>query len=233
MKKLLVIIFLAASISSFAQTKNFIDQNYIEVTGKAEMEVVPDRIYIKVLLSESDSKNRVSVPELEEKLIKKLKKIGIDLEKDVFIKDMASNIKFHMLAKNKIYLSKEYQVIAKDGKTVAEIFLGLEEVGISNVSIEKVENSKIEEYRKEVKINAIKAAKEKAIFLANAIKQEAGRAIFIGENNFGNPTFESNNIRIRGASTLLGRKSIDEPLQNFEFEKIKLESTIMCRFVLK
>ncbi len=229
MKKLLVIIFLAASISSFAQTKNFIDQNYIEVTGKAEMEVVPDRIYIKVLLSESDSKNRVSVPELEEKLVKKLKEIGIDLEKDVFIKDMASNIKFHMLAKNKIYLSKEYQVIAKDGKMVAEIFLGLEEVGISNVSIEKVENSKIEEYRKEVKIKAIKAAKDKATYLAKAIGQETGNAIYIEEQAFSPYLKMNSNVVIRGVSSVEDKSFI----QNFEFEKIKLESTIMCRFVLK
>ena len=115
MKKLLVIIILATSLSSFAQTKNFIDQNYIEVTGKAEMEVVPDKIYINVLISEKDTKNKTSVSELENLMIIKLKEIGVDIEKDLFIKDMSSNIKLHLLAKSKILLSKEYQIIVRSG----------------------------------------------------------------------------------------------------------------------
>ena len=32
--------------------KNFIDQNYIEVTGKSEMLVVPDLIYLHIMLKE-------------------------------------------------------------------------------------------------------------------------------------------------------------------------------------
>ena len=50
---LVLCLFLSWGISR-AQTgeKNFIDQNYIEVTGTAEMEIVPDEIYLKIVLSE-------------------------------------------------------------------------------------------------------------------------------------------------------------------------------------
>ena len=52
---LVLCLFLSWGISR-AQTgeKNFIDQNYIEVTGTAEMEIVPDEIYLKIVLSEKD-----------------------------------------------------------------------------------------------------------------------------------------------------------------------------------
>ena len=52
MKNLMVctvaaLLLFSANIVS-AQEKNFIDTPYIEVTGKAEMEVVPDEIYVGI-----------------------------------------------------------------------------------------------------------------------------------------------------------------------------------------
>lgn len=44
-----------------AQTgeKNFIDQNYVEVTGTAELEIVPDEIYLRIVISEKDKGKKV------------------------------------------------------------------------------------------------------------------------------------------------------------------------------
>ena len=63
MKQLFMALAVMFSISSFAQIgeKNFIDKNYIEVTGKAEMEFTPDKIYIQLLLNEKDAKAKNSV----------------------------------------------------------------------------------------------------------------------------------------------------------------------------
>ena len=184
MKRILTAIAILFSISAFAQTgeKNFIDKNYIEVTGKSEMEFTPDKIYIQVLLSERDSKNKNAISEQERQLLQKLQQLGIDTKKDVMIKDLASNLKSGIFSKD-VLLSKQYQIIVHDGKTAGQVFLGLEEIGISNASIEKLESSKIEEYRQEVKIKAIKAAKEKAQLLCNAVDQKAGKALFIQEQN--------------------------------------------------
>ena len=114
-------------------------------------------------------------------MLSKLKEIGIDINKDLLIKDISSNFKYYWLTKNEILLAKEYQLLVKDGKTASKVFIELENIGISNVSIDKLDNSNIQKYRKEVKIEAIKAAKEKAESLANAIGQNIGRAIFIQE----------------------------------------------------
>ena len=48
-----------------AQTKNFIDQPYIEVAGSADTLVTPDEIFIRINISEKDTKNKVSVEALE------------------------------------------------------------------------------------------------------------------------------------------------------------------------
>ena len=49
MKNILVL-FMIVHLAGMAQvgSKNFIDQNYIELSGTAELEVVPDEIYISI-----------------------------------------------------------------------------------------------------------------------------------------------------------------------------------------
>ncbi len=213
--------------------KNFIDQNYIEVVGKSEMEVSPDLIYIKVLLDEKDTKNKETLSELEAKLVATLEGIGIDVKKDLLIKDISSNFKYYLLTKNKILLSKEYQILVRDGKTASQVFISLENIGISNVSIDHVDHTEIVKYRKEVKVNAIKAAKDKAESLALAIEQNIGRALYIQEYDNILDYRASNNIRIRGVSSKMYTSSAASPALDFEFEKIKISYSILCRFELK
>jgi uncharacterized protein YggE len=234
MKNLLFAFLLFSSSIVMAQSgeKNFIDLNYIEVTGKAEKEVVPDKIFIKILLNEKDFKGK-TLGEIEKTMFSKLKDLGFDLEKDLAIKDLLSNFRHYWLMKDDILLSKEYQLLARDGKTAGKVFIELQKLGISEVSIDQVENSKITVYRNEVKIAAIKAAQEKAKALAQAINQNIGRAIYIQELETGFMPFQGKaaGIRVRGyANTVLEESDVNEP--DIEFEKIKLDYSVIVRFEL-
>jgi uncharacterized protein YggE len=51
-----IILLIAPVFCSAQEGKNFIDQPYIEVTGKADMEVVPDEIYLTIRISELDTR---------------------------------------------------------------------------------------------------------------------------------------------------------------------------------
>jgi uncharacterized protein YggE len=234
MKKILLLLsFIPLFIEAQTGDKTFINQNYIEVIGKSEMEIAPDLILIKIVINEKDNKTRVSLSDQESKMISKLKSIGIDVDKDLLIKDMASNFKYYWLAKNEILLSKEYLLTVRNSKTASKVFIELESVGISNVLIDKLDNSNIEKYRREVKIAAVKAAKDKSEYLASAIGQSVGRAIFIQELE-GNYSFGDNegysNVMLKRQSSLFESK--DKELQ-IDFEKIKLSYSILCRFELK
>ena len=234
MRKLIFLLVFLPCLT-FAQTgqKNFIDQNYIEVTGKSEMEIVPDLIYLKIFLNEKDNKSKLPLSEREQIMIETLKEIGIDISKDLSIKDMSSNFKFYLLTKNDILLSKEYQLLVRDGKTASKVFVELEKIGISNVSIDRLDNSNIENFRKEIKVEAIKAAQDKAQSLACALNQNIGRAIYVQEvvQNFGNGIpGASNSIIVRGVSSAIYGSNAQPEI---DFEKIKLEYSILCRFELK
>jgi len=60
---IIVVVFL--TFKSFAQTKNFIDQPFIETEAVIDSLVIPDRIFITIILNESDGKNKKSTEELE------------------------------------------------------------------------------------------------------------------------------------------------------------------------
>lgn len=236
MKKALAILAILLSSAAFGQQgeKNFIDQNYIEVTGKSEMEVTPDKIYIKIIVSEKDIKGK-SITEIETSMIAKLQDIGIDIQKDLSIKDVASNFKNYWIAKSDIILRKEYQLLVCEGTLAGKVFVELQSIGISNISIDKVESSKIADYRKEVKLHAIKAAQEKAKSLAEAIGQNAGRAIYVREvdsNGYESLHGKIPGIVVRGYANSVISVS-DKLEQNIEFEKIKLEYSVLARFELK
>ena len=234
MKKLIFIGFaILLTLSSFAQngTKNFIDQNYIELTGKSEMEIIPDEIYLNIDLREKDTKNKESISQLETKMFKALKKIGINLEKQIKVLDFTSNFQSYWLKKKDVMKSKSFQVLVHDTKTLSNLFAALEKVDISNINIVKVDHSKMKEFKKEVKIRAIKNAKENAEALAEAIGQEAGRAIYIGQgySNQIQTLPRSKSIMIRGMASM----DVEKAAPQLEFKKIKLEHKIMVRFELK
>lgn len=209
--------------------KNFIDQNFIEVTGKSEMKIVPDLIYIKIGISEKDTKNKISVNDLQEKMIEALMNMGIDVKKDLSVSDLLSNYRNKFLAKSDVILTKEFVLVVHDAKTANNVFAQLEKIDISNASIDHVDHTKIAELRNEVKVNAIKAARDKAESLTKAIGQGIGKAIYIQElDNFISP-------RVALSNTYAVHRGVSDKADDvdFDFEKIKLEYSILVRFELK
>ena len=59
----------------------------------------------------------------------------------------------------------------------------MDSLGISKAFVSKYSHSKMDEYKKQIKINAIKAAKEKATYLLEAIGEKSGKAINIEEKS--------------------------------------------------
>lgn len=232
MKAKLIILLLIFTSATYAQQgKNFIDQPYMEVTGKAELEIIPDEIYLKIRINELDNKAKQSLEELEKSMIKTLKAIGVDIEKELAIIDFSSNFRSHLLRKNSILTSKDYQLLLHNGQTTARVFIELEKIGISNISIEKVGHSKIEALQNKVKVMAIIAAKEKAKLLAAGINQSVGNALYVQEMGSGYYP------RVQRAGNIMMKSFAEadmvESIPEIEFEKIKLEYSILVRFELK
>ncbi|WP_321322586.1 SIMPL domain-containing protein [Labilibaculum sp.] len=225
---LLLAVFLGWSAMAQAQ-KNFIDQNYIEVKGLAELEVVPDEIYLNIHLDEEDTKNRESVEVLEKQMFAALKKAGINLEKQLSVSDFASTLQDHFIKRADMKKSKDFELLVHDSKTLGKVFVELDKIKISNISILRVDHSEIEKFRRQVKINAVIAGKEKAIALAEAIGQKVGKAIYINEvsSPYGRQMVNTM-MRVKSESFESGKGAPD-----LDFQKIKLEYAVMISFALE
>jgi uncharacterized protein len=236
MKKIYVILLTLfpafSAISAQTGEKNFIDRPYIEVTGKAETEIVPDRIYMNIVINEKDNKGKVVLAQAEKAMMTKLKELGIDTRKDLSVKDMSSNFKNYWVRSSDIMTSKEYQLLVTSAQTAGKVMQALEQSGISNVSIEKVDHSQIEQFRREVKAKAVKNAKEKATDMAQAIGQVAGKALYLQEIEYNNTPYLRGRlagISVKASSNLALE---EDTTPDIEFEKIKLEYQVSAKFEL-
>ncbi len=230
MKQFTQVVILFIGLITFSQEKNFIDKPYIEVDGKADTLVVPNRIYLEVLITEKDTKGKKSVEDLESEMFIKLREIGVDVNKNVYMKDMASNFKKYFLKATDIQKSKSYSLLVYDATETMKVFIGLEELGISNVTIEKTEHSEFNKIQLAINSKAIENAKKMAESCLNPLNQKVGKAIFIGRlNNLNALQGRVSGIRVRGASTLNDSK-IKGYISPIEFEKISITSEIGVRF---
>jgi uncharacterized protein len=233
MKNLILLALLSVSLNSSAQSKNFIDMPYIEVSGIADTFIVPNEIYIKIIISEKDTRDRISVEETESKMVDSLKAIGINTEKDLSIYDFGSNFRFYFLKKRDVIKTKEYIVKVSDAVMAGKVFMKLEDLDISNASIERVEHSGIERIKNLARIKAVENAKQKAVAITSALSQNIGPAIYISDNDLTNDAQlqgRVNGIQLRGISSL-GKYRSETP--KIEFNKIKVSAAVMVRFVLK
>jgi uncharacterized protein YggE len=229
---LLSLSFLATFTMAQNGSKNFIDQNYIELIGTAKMEVDPDLIYLSVFINEKELKSKVSLVEMEKLMTDKLTEIGVDVSKDLSFYDYASNLNSYFLKTSETTQKKNYQLILHDSKMVNKVFQSLNDLGISSVYITKVDHSKIQELRLQTKVAAIKAANVKAKELASAINQHIGKALYIEElkdQGIYDKSASSSNFFIRGGSSLSGFSNQNSTV---EFKKIELEYSVLVRFEL-
>jgi uncharacterized protein YggE len=233
MKKIILLATFLISITALSQEKNFIDQPYLEVQGKADTLVTPNRIYIDVLISEKDTKGKKSVEELESEMLSKLKLLGIDTNKNVTMQDMMSNYKKFFLKQTDIQKAKSYSILVYDAKTTAKVFIGLEEIDISNVRIDKLEHSEEKKLQLVMNTKAMENAKANALSFTKPLGQNIGKALLINQvkNNF----YRGNNqLLIRGVALqeVVQKTKSQDYNENIEFEKIAIVSDVNVRFTI-
>jgi uncharacterized protein len=177
----LIAIVLFFNVIGKAQTK---PEHTIKVIGTAEMEIVPDEIYVSVTLKEyTKDKKKYSIEELEKGLVNYLEKITGTEKKDVKMDNMSAYI-LSMKRKNKDeIITKSYDVKFKNAQQVYLLYNVMDSLGVSGAYVRKYSHSKMDEYKKEIKIKAITAAKDKAVYLLAAIGEKAGKAVSITERN--------------------------------------------------
>lgn len=126
-----------------------------------------------------------------------------------------------------------YQLKFSSTKLLDDLVNRLDDEATNNFKITRTSHSNIVEYRKQLKIMAVKAAKEKAIYLAESVNEQVGTAITITEPQEsldsdivtrlrGENSFNSNSISQLGGSD----NSVD-------YKKLKLRFEVKVLYALK
>jgi uncharacterized protein len=235
MKKLLLglalMVFLAPAFSQ--QVTNPYPRT-ITVTGSAEMEVIPDEIYVNVDLREYDKKGqgKVNIETIKTQFLKAAKEVGIP-DSAISIASYYGYNNPWLKKKNKeLYASIAYQIKFSKSGDMDRLVDKLDDNATQNFYITKTSHSKIEQFKKQLKIQAVKAAKEKAIYLGDAINEKVGEAVTINEpgENIYYPVFRN---MAANQKMEMAEGAIAGDVAQVDFKKIKLRYDVSVVFALK
>ena len=144
-----------------------------------------------------------------------------------------ANLSSEFFKKNTSVATAKYQLQLGSAAEVSKVWQALDNLGISNVSILKVSHSKIDQYKEQVRVEAMQNAKQSAQTLAQAIGQNVGKCFYIYDsNNNVMPVFYDNMAVMRSAKAagMAEDAAADEPL---DFKTIKLQYNVQAKFVLE
>jgi uncharacterized protein YggE len=238
MKKMIALLTLMSIFTTaFSQSEKNPFPKTITVNGSAEIEIIPDEIFVQVDLKEYEKRGQGKIN------IESIKKTFLNNAKAVGIADSAISIAAYdgfggnpwlrkKNKKNDLFASIAYQVKIKNSTQLDALVDRLEDEATQNFFIQRTSHSKLAEYRKNLKIAAIKAAKEKAGYLSEAINEQLGQAVTINEPvEYYTPYYPP----VMQANRMLKESAADAAQEAgpVDFMKIKLKFDVTAVFALK
>lgn len=217
------------------QTDNKPPVKKIEVNGSAEIEITPDELYLNISLREyNKNKNtKVDIATLEQQLQKAIAAAGIPKENLTIENVYGTNYDWYWKKKKNdqdFMARKQYRLKLNKLDKVNSILGAIDAEGIENVNMASFTHSKMDQYRKEAKIKALQAAKEKAGYLLDAIGEKMSGVIEVQEI----PT--DNYSDVRPMANMMMSKMADasqEAMPDIDFKTIKVRAEVRAVFAIK
>jgi uncharacterized protein len=234
-KNAILVLTLCLSLFTFLMNAQVMEKEKIrkiDVTGSAEQEVLPDKIFVSITLQEymKDNKTRVDMLVLEAQLQKAVAEAGLSKE-SLTVGNISGYRNWWGKKKPTTFLeNKTYILTVANLAKIDGILNRIDEKGIASTNIDRYEYSKITELRKEIKIKALQAAKEKASYLLAGIGETLGEALEIHEVEEGyqqQPVYS--NMMMRSAAMDVA------PMQEstVDVQKIKVRYEMKASFRIK
>lgn len=237
-KGMLLMAGLFLAMTTFAQqVDNKPPVKKIEVNGSAEIEITPDEIYLNIALREyyKNKTNKIDISTLEKQLQKAITDAGIPKENFTIENVYGYNYDTWWRKKKNdqdFLARKQYRLKLNKLDKINLILAGVDEEGIESVNIGSFTHSKMEDYRKEVKMKALQAAKAKAEYMLTAIDEKIGGVLEVTEINTDNYA----DVRPELANVMYAAKarSADAPAtSDIDFKTIKVRAEIRAVFFIK
>lgn len=232
-KTLFFLLFMLACIIKSQAQSNFDARKFIEVTGSAEMTIQPDEIELEIILVEYDKNGqKVKLKTVENEFYEILKKNSINTNSLTLNSSEAYYWWYWWSYRDRPYTRKTLNLNLSKETNILKLVEDLNKKWIESIRIASTKNKDIQKYRKEVKIEAVKAAKEKATYLLESVGEQIGNVISIEEipeNN--NYWYKNSNLLSNSIMSPNSTNDNDDAIKNVA--SIKLRYEIKAKFEIK
>ncbi len=229
--------------AAFAQTNNNPNPfpKTITVTGSAEMMVIPDEIYVNIVLREYQKKNqdKKELETIKADFLSYCTTAGI-ADTSISIQSYTGYSNYYWLRKKKkrdqdLMASITYQVKFSNSKEMDQLIEKLDDEATVSFDIAYTSHSKLTEFRRQLKIQAIKAAKDKGIYLTEAIGEKLGGAITVREPmESGTLVTGLSSLRMVNVSNTYSNTKYDyDKSVDVEFKKMRLRFEVEVIFAIQ
>lgn len=214
--------FTAAKAQDFGQTIPS-----VTVNGSSQIKVTPDVLYLSIRLDETDSKGKITLDEQRKAMFDALRKCKIDIEKQLSVVDMSNSF----FKKRSSLSSSQYELKVGSAEEARKVFEALDAAGVSNVDLARYTCSKLDEYRAEARIAAIRNAKERAEQLAGAIGQTIGACYEITDYTSDVQPVMRANVMMKN-SAVMDEAMGAAPEPEVDFKQMTITYNVSARFLL-
>ncbi len=210
----------------------------IEVTGMSERSVEPDKIVFTISIEEywkeefegkkyEDYKTKIEIEGIERSLVSELKSLGIDME-EITLKQAGNGWR----QRGKDFLvSKTLDVSLDSFAKANEITNAIQTRGVRSMTVSKLIHDDIETIKLEVKAEAIKAAKAKAVLLAAALGKKIKDVITIVEvDQYANAIPRPQSVAY-GRAAAMDVEAGGAAYENFK--KLETKAIVRCVFEME
>lgn len=221
---------LALAAPLFAQTTEGKYASYIQTTGHAEREIVPDEYWLSIVVNERESKGKITVEQQQGEMLDALRKLGIDTDSHLRTADLSSEF----FRRGSSVATARYELKLGSAAEVAAVYAALDAIGISNISILRVSHSRLDEFEQELRAEAMRDARDRARTLAEAVEQRLGPCFYIYDSNSGVAPLYLNSPLVRAKAVMGSEAAADSTgPETPEFRNIELDYDVQARFVLE
>jgi uncharacterized protein YggE len=181
-----------------------------------------------------ENKQKITIEQQETALRSELTKLGVDVAKDLSVFDISSTY-FRQKKIKDVLGTKDYRLKIRDLDKIARLQELADRLNVSRLDLIDTEHSDITQLRKETKMDALRAAKDKADYLLSTIGQRTGKAVYIKEieTEQSQPNNYSNTISANITSNYRGRTGDDDTSEALSFSQIKLRFVINAKFEIQ
>ena len=220
--KIIFTLALLIPIALFAQEKRFETKN-IEVWGQAERTIVPNEIYTSITIKEYKAPGKkVNLNDLEKELVRAVKAAGIPDENLRVENVFGYNWDYKKKESDEFFASKAFELKTNDVKKLNDLLARLDAEGLNRVHIKRYTHTDLLQIQKELQLEALKNAKEKAKNLVNGIDEVLGGVLEVQEMQ--EPMY-SPRMEMSYAKT-----ASDSYESNVEFQNMKVTASIRAVF---